>query len=211
MNAQVERLGDHLDYRYLDRAVEMDPHLSLQELVGVMRSRVSLDSPSQCAVDARSVSLYLTCLISDLSQRYFKRDTTKLKPPMSPKEAKLLLEAIQLLNETCALLLSLERAALNEALRQSEEHHQAIQSWLKRVEKVKQRLMTPSYRTGLFVSRFPETHWQERVKVFRKVWETLRPYDYRPAELDANERVVRPAFVKVPRPLQRLTKVPLPW
>ena len=48
----------------------------------------------------------------------------------------MLLEAVQQLKETSALLLSLERAALNEALRHSEEHHQAIQSWLKRVEEV---------------------------------------------------------------------------
>ncbi|MER3403459.1 MAG: hypothetical protein C4337_09290 [Armatimonadota bacterium] len=71
---------------------------------------------------------------------------------------------------------------------------------------MKRQLTTPSKLTGLFVSRFPETHWQERVEVFRKVWD-----DYRPTECDADGRVVRPAFVKVPRPLQRLTKVPLPW
>lgn len=210
---QVEPLGDDIDDSLVKRAVVCDSDLSLQQALETLSQRIATSSPRQVAVDCRTVGILLTHLRVDLSLRYANRDTSKLKPPMSQREAELLKETIQQLLDVQALLLGLEETAIREALKSppSPDIEKALRAWLKRVDTIKELLSTPSKMTRLSVSDFPKPAWTERVDIVRKISNQLKPFDYSPFLIDKNEKVLKPAKVRVAPPLQRLVEVPLPW
>lgn len=201
-----------IDQSLLERAQQLEIGLT-EAQQAFERACEQPQDPRQVVVHTRVFLIAVLALRNNLASRYDQRANAPVSPPISEAESQKLLQFIRDLMNLEAQLLGVEESALQEIAKRypSLKKSGAIAKWLQMNQAVRERLRTPSVRTGLAIEQFPRVRWGDCRRVAEHARNILQGCEYVPARVNEHGEVVKPEVLKLPSELERFAKTPLPW